>query len=89
MYTLHYRYVANILEKRLPFSLHIEHINKAPVLLGGAYNPPLGAMIIFKGWSREQIDNFAKNDPYVLNKLVTDFTINEYTCVSGSLKDKE
>lgn len=35
----------------------------------------------------EEISTFAKNDPYVTNKLVTDWYIQDYTVVVGHALD--
>ena len=35
--------------------------------------------------SAEEISEFAKGDPYVVNGLVTDWSVSEYMAVAGNL----
>jgi uncharacterized protein YciI len=52
--------------------------------LGGAFADPAdGALLIFKAKSREVAEDFAKNDPYVTQGLVTSWRVREWTTVVG------
>jgi uncharacterized protein len=70
--------------KRAPLRpAHLAYIADNPaVLMGGAFSePPMGAMIVFDGASKEIVENFARCDPYVTGKLVKGFTIREWVVV--------
>eukprot|EP01025_Chloroclados_australasicus_P042823 TRINITY_DN45560_c0_g1_i2.p4 TRINITY_DN45560_c0_g1~~TRINITY_DN45560_c0_g1_i2.p4 ORF type:complete len:100 (-),score=16.86 TRINITY_DN45560_c0_g1_i2:316-615(-) len=86
---LEYKYVADILEKRGPF--REKHIAAAKMLseqgkmsIAGAFGqPPEGALFVFKEMSVEEIEKFVKDDPYVVNGLVTEWKIKPYAVVIG------
>lgn len=44
------------------------------LLLGGAFDPPTGAAIVFKA-TKEEVEAFVKDDPYVQNGLVTGWKV--------------
>jgi uncharacterized protein YciI len=49
------------------------------LVIGGALVEPLdGAIFIFVNVSKEEIDAFMKTDPYVQNKLVSEYKIRPY-----------
>ena len=89
-FLLFYDYVEDVLERRGPFrqahlALVQEHTDRGEVLLGGAYADPAdGAVIVFKVDNLQTIQDFIANDPYVLNGLVTDHRIREWTVVAGA-----
>jgi len=68
-----------------------EYKDKGKLLLGGAFNPPAGgAAIVFRNVEKEEVEKFAKADPYVINKVVTNWKINEWTVVvDGTQKKSE
>ncbi|CAH0478766.1 unnamed protein product [Peronospora belbahrii] len=86
-YILRYEYVSDILDRRGPF--RAEHLERAVnakrdghVIMGGALvNPPDAGVFIFNVEDKEVIENFAKSDPYVVNNLVTSYSIREWTVV--------
>jgi len=88
-----YSYVKDIVEKRPAHrSAHIEYgnkyVEKGKLLLGGAFQDPLdSAAIIFQGMSKSEVETFAKNDPYVLHGLVTEWKVREWLVVIGSKAD--
>jgi uncharacterized protein len=50
------------------------------LVMGGAYKDPVdGALVVFN--SKEAAENFVKEDPYVQNGIVTNFTVREWTTV--------
>ena len=52
--------------------------------MAGAYaNPADGAALVFKGESPSVAEEFAKNDPYVNNGLITRWWVREWTVVLG------
>ena len=53
-------------------------------MLGGAFaNPVDGAVILFRGDSPAAAEQFAKNDPYVVNGVVRRWHMREWTTVVG------
>jgi len=54
------------------------------LVLGGALADPVdGAVLLFKGDSAQIVEAFAKTDPYVVNGLVTQWRVREWTTVIG------
>jgi uncharacterized protein YciI len=92
-YLLFYDVVDNYAERRKPFRAdHLAHAQKAvangDLVLGGAFAKPVdGTMLLFKGSSPAAAEAFAKNDPYVVNGLVTKWRIREWTTVVGGLAE--
>ncbi|MFC1556093.1 YciI-like protein [candidate division KSB1 bacterium] len=88
-YILFYKTVENYVEERAPFrDLHLEHANAAydrgELYLGGALDEPAdGAVLVFKGNSPDVATDFAKNDPYVKNNLITEWNVRPWTVVIG------
>lgn len=88
-YMLFYDYVPDYLERREPLrEAHLKMVKAAvdrgEVLLGGPFaNPADGAMILFSGDSPAVAESFARADPYVTNKLVTNWWVREWTTVVG------
>ena len=72
-------------------SIRDAHLNKAwashdkgELVLGGALADPVdGAVLLFKAEAPSVVEEFAKSDPYVLNKLVTAWRVREWTTVAG------
>jgi uncharacterized protein YciI len=55
------------------------------LVLGGAFADPAdGAAIVFKVEDKAKLEDFVKNDPYVVNGLVSGWRIREWTVVVGS-----
>ena len=50
-------------------------------MIGAYANPPDGATFIFKGDSPACCDEWLKRDPYLANKLVTNYRIREWCVV--------
>jgi len=95
LYMLQYEYVENMLEKRAPFraehlALFGQQVQKGNVVLGGMLDyPPTGAAVIFRHLTSNDIEQFIQQEPYVINKLVTKYSIKPYIATSGDdlLKD--
>jgi len=51
--------------------------------MAGAFNPVDGALLIFRAGSPDEVEAFVRQDPYVLNGLVTAWRIREWTVVVG------
>lgn len=88
-YILFYKTVDNYIEKRAPF--RDEHLSLAQqanengsLVMGGALaDPPDGAILLFRGDHPSVAEDFAKNDPYVKNGLITDWRVREWVVVIG------
>jgi len=89
-FLLFYEYVENVIERRAPYrEAHLalvgEYVDRGELVLGGAFaNPANGATIVFKVGNQAQIEEFIDKDPYVINGLVTEWRIREWTVVVGS-----
>jgi uncharacterized protein YciI len=86
-HVLFYDYVEDILDRRGPHrERHLERIRAAKergeVAMAGALgDPPHGAAIVFRNAGPEQIEAFAREDPYVEADLVRDWRIEPWTLV--------
>jgi uncharacterized protein len=87
MYALFYDYVENIVERRAPFrEAHLEKLralkSEVRLLMGGALgDPPHTALIVFDVDDPAIVEEFAANDPYVVNGLVKDRRIEYWNVV--------
>jgi uncharacterized protein len=88
-YILFYKTIDGYIEKRAPF--RDEHLKLAQaacdsgslVMAGALADPADGAMLVFKGDSPSVAEEFARNDPYVKNGLITDWWVRAWTVVIG------
>ncbi len=89
-FLLFYKYVEDMAEARTPYrDGHLAHIqgyvDRQELQLAGVYADPFdGAALLFKVDSKLQVEDFAKNDPYVLNNLVTEWAVREWNIAFGS-----
>jgi uncharacterized protein YciI len=89
-YLLIYETVANYVEKRAPY--RTEHLelaqearNSGALVLAGALSDPAdGAVLVFKGSGPEVAEDFARNDPFVINGLITKWTVRAWAVVIGN-----
>lgn len=85
-----YDYVENIIERRAPYreahlALAQGYLDRGELILGGAFADPAdGAAIVFKIDDRAKVEEFVRKDPYVINGLVTGWSIREWTVVVGT-----
>lgn len=90
-FVLIYDFVANFIEKREPhraahLALAGAYEERGALVLGGAFaDAPAGAMLLFKAESARVAEEFAHEDPYVLNGIVTAWRVREWTTVVGAL----
>ncbi|KAL4538404.1 hypothetical protein Ndes2526B_g03292 [Nannochloris sp. 'desiccata'] len=88
-YVLKYNYVPDILQKRGPYrAAHLDGAKKMAdqnklVMAGALTDPVDGAIFIFRNLSRDDIEAFVKDDPYVQNGLVPAYEIRPYMVVAG------
>jgi uncharacterized protein len=53
------------------------------LLLGGAFDPADGALLVFEAGSVAEVEAFVREDPYVANGLVTRWRVKPWTVVVG------
>lgn len=53
------------------------------LLLAGAFDPPLGSLIVFRCSGPAEVEEFVRADPYVKNGLVTRWQVKPWTVVVG------
>jgi uncharacterized protein YciI len=88
-FLLFYDFAADYLARRPEF--REEHLARAwaahargELVLGGALADPIdGAVLLFAGTSPSVAESFAREDPYVLNGLVTRWRVREWNTVAG------
>lgn len=88
-YILFYKAVENYTEKRVPFrEEHLKliedcHANGSLLMAGALGEPADGGAFIFKSDSPKAAEEFAKNDPYVKNGLISNWNVQPWTVVIG------
>jgi hypothetical protein len=88
-YILFYDFVDNFTEKRAPFrKAHHDHIRssyqRGELILAGALSEPVdGGVIVFNGSSGAAAEEFARNDPYVINGLIKSWRVRKWNTVIG------
>lgn len=88
-YLLFYDVTPDYTERRAQF--RAEHLDLAwaahergELILGGALAEPVdGTVLLFQGESPAVAEEFARNDPYVLNGLVREWRVRPWTTVVG------
>lgn len=89
---LSYSYVEGILDKRGPYRQdHLALIkqnteNKKILVVGLTSSPPDGAVFIWQNTSQQEVEEFAKNDPYVINGLVSNWEVKPFTIAAKSFQ---
>jgi len=88
-YILFYKAIEDYVEKRAPYrEEHLEYAKAAhergALVMGGALSDPAdGAVLVFKGDEPTVAEEFAQNDPYVKNGLITAWHVRPWTVVIG------
>jgi uncharacterized protein YciI len=88
-YLLIYDVVDDYVARRAPLrAAHLAHaraaVARGELVLGGALaNPPDAAILLFRGESPAAAEAFAREDPYVVNGLVTRWRVREWATVVG------
>lgn len=87
-FALQYEVVNDYVERRKP--LRAEHLALAEaeraagrLVLAGAFDPPSGALFVFKAESAGEVEAFARRDPYVKQGLVTSWRVRAWNVVVG------
>jgi uncharacterized protein YciI len=92
-YLMFYDVADDYAEKRMPFrAAHIAYARKAvargDLVLGGALASPAdGAVLMFRGSTPAVAEAFAAGDPYVVNGVVKQWRVREWTTVVGALAE--
>ncbi len=88
-YILFYKTVDNYVERRKPFRQeHLAYADAALqrgdlVMAGALADPADKAVLVFKGEDGSIAEEFARNDPYVKNRLITEWEVRPWTVVIG------
>ena len=91
-YILFYKTVENYVERRKPFrEEHLKYANAAHqrgelVMAGALAEPVDSAVLVFKAEEPSIAEEFARNDPYVKNGLITEWEVRPWSVVVGSEK---
>jgi uncharacterized protein YciI len=86
-YILFYKTVDNYVERRAPYrEEHLKYATAAhqrgELLMAGALAEPVdSAVLVFKGDGAKVAQDFAKEDPYVKNGLITEWQVRPWTVV--------
>ena len=89
-FILFFKTVENYVERRAEFrDVHLKYANefvkRGELVFGGALEEPVdGAVLVFKGDNPSVTEDFAKNDPYVRNGLISEWTVRKWNVVVGS-----
>lgn len=89
-YALFYTTVEDYIEKRAAY--REEHLELATAafesgslfMAGALADPADGALLIFKSDSPRAAEEFARNDPYVKNGLITKWYVRPWNVVIGT-----
>ena len=88
LFALLYDVVPDYVARRQPF--RAEHLALAEearragtLVLAGAFDPPDGALLVFRGDDASVAEDFVRKDPYVRNGLVTAWRVRAWTVVIG------
>jgi uncharacterized protein len=89
-FLLMYDLCSDYLERRGQFrdahlALAWEAVERDELVLAGALDEPVdGAMLLFHIDSPQAAEDFARNDPYVINGLVTRWQVRRWNTVVGT-----
>jgi len=88
-YILFYKTVPDYIERRAQYrEAHLTlaraaHQRGEMVLAGALAEPADGAVLVFRGDSSTVAEEFARQDPYVRNGLITSWEVRPWTVVIG------
>ena len=58
--------------------------NRGELIMAGALRDPDGALLVFRAPDSSVAEEFARNDPYVVNGLVTRWEVRPWVVVVGN-----
>jgi uncharacterized protein len=78
-----YEYVEDIAQRRTAYrEAHLGHVGTereaGRITEAGAFDPPVGAALVFAGVDREHIEAFVAADPYHQAGLITSWRIERW-----------
>jgi uncharacterized protein YciI len=88
-YILFYETVEDYVERRAPYrEEHLAYARAAQergsLVMAGAFSEPAdGAVLIFKGEAPAIAEEFARDDPYVINGLITKWHVRQWAVAIG------
>jgi uncharacterized protein len=82
-YLLLYDYVEDMPERRTPHrEAHLAHIqaqrDAGNIVMAGAFDPPVGGALVWRGVQRDAIEAFVAEDPYNRAGLITDWRVEAW-----------
>ena len=86
-YILFYKTIENYIERREPYRKdHLKYVQEAhlngKIVMAGALSDPVdSAVLIFNCESAKDVEEFALNDPYVINGLIINWEVRPWTVV--------
>ena len=89
-YALFYDVVDDFVSRRSPYrNDHLRLVQEAhqrgELLLAGALSDPADrALLVFRVPAKTVVEDFARNDPYIINGLVTRWEVRPWTVVVGN-----
>jgi uncharacterized protein len=83
-----YETVEGFLERRVPFrAAHRAWVEQwhreGRLVLGGAFDPPEGALLVFRVKDAAEVEEFIRNDPYVRHGLIPAYRVRRWNVVVG------
>lgn len=88
-FLLFYTYGPDALERRAQFRVsHFQHaraaVARGELKLGGALADPVdGGVLFFSAPSKDVVEQFARDDPYVKGGLVAKWVVRQWTTMVG------
>jgi uncharacterized protein YciI len=87
-FALLYDVVDDYVSRRAPLraahlALAERFTREGKLLLGGAFDPPDGALLVFQADSAAEVEAFVREDPYVVTGLVRAWRVRPWTVVVG------
>ena len=87
-FALFYEVVDDFISRRSAYrDEHLRTVEEAhqrgEIVLAGALNDPAEALLVFRAEDRSIAEDFARNDPYVTNGLVTSWKVRPWAVVVG------
>jgi len=92
-YALFYYVVEDYVSRRAAYRdehlrLAKEAQNRGELLLAGALTDPLDrALFVFRAADKSAVEDFVRNDPYIIHGLVTRWEIRPWAVVIGNAPD--
>jgi uncharacterized protein YciI len=84
LHLLLYEYVPDMAQRREPYrGAHRDRITAereaGVIVTAGAFDPPTGGALVFKGVDPEYVEAFVTADPYMQGGLITSYSVRRWT----------